>query len=162
MSLHSGTTHSVAVNWNNTAFQAVGRCRPFQVHTALRDLFFRPLNGLSWEVSPWACRSNHSKYYSPYGFLTFPPIRTWAWSLASFSWFIALCLKNEVQIQVNYQNIKRKKHWNNASKYTNNKKKNLRNTLSKHHKAALQKKHLHHDDANQHYVWCCISSRQDL
>lgn len=161
MSLHSGTTHSVAVNWNNTAFQAVGRCRPFQVHTALRDLFFRPLNGLSWEVSPWACRSKHSKYYSPCGFLTFPPIRTWAWSLASFSWFIALCLKNEVQIQVNYQNIKRKKHWNNASKYTNNKK-NLRNTLSKHHKAALQKKHLHHDDANQHYVWCCISSRQDL
>lgn len=108
------------MNWNNTAFQAVGRCRPFQVHTALRDLFFRPLNALSWEVSPWACRSNHSKYYSPCGFLTFPPIRTWAWSLASFSWFIALCLKNEVQIQVNYQNIKRKKHWNNASKYTNN------------------------------------------
>lgn len=55
----------------------------------------------------WAHRSSHRKY-SSHSFLTFPPIRTWAWSLASFSWFIVLCLKNEVQIQIKYQNIKKK------------------------------------------------------
>lgn len=46
----------------------------------------------------------------------------------------------------------RKKNTEIMQANTQTTKKNLRNTLSKHHKAALQKKHLHHDDANQHYV----------
>lgn len=46
----------------------------------------------------------------------------------------------------------RKKNTEIMQANTQTTKKNLRNTPSKHHKAALQKKHLHHDDANQHYV----------